>query len=103
MDGLDGGDRICNEASGGVVFRRVADVDEMVGNTVSQVPAGFGAAYIQPPVDERGVHADDLDGRGLSQALSPLALARPRGTRQDKDREPGPRGRQAGHAWGHSA
>jgi len=75
-----------NEASGGVVVRGLADVDEVVGDALAQGAIGLCAAYVQSPVDESGVHAHDLNGGCFREPFGPFAFTRASGPSKDKNR-----------------
>src|SRR5215469_6903149 len=85
-----GGDRrhcIRHEPSRGVALCRIADVDEAMWQPGTELAGRLGGTNVEPPVDQRGIDAHDLDRRGLRQMDGPVALARARGTGEEVDRK----------------
>src|SRR3984957_19203461 len=65
VDLRDTADGICNKLPGGIALRWLADVDEVVGDALTQRARRLRGAYIEAPINESRVHADDLH-RGLA-------------------------------------
>ena len=55
---------------GGIAFRRLADVDEVVRHARAQLARGLRGADVHAAIDQRGVDAHDLDGQLLRRARS---------------------------------
>jgi hypothetical protein len=66
-------------------FIRVEDIDQVVGDYVALVPAGFCGANIQETIDLAGIAPDDLCVKIAGEGEAEIGLAD--GGRADNDRD----------------
>ena len=66
---------IPHEVPGGVTVFRLADIKEPMRVAPQGLLVWFGRTDVHPPVDQRGIDADDVDGKRVDQPQRQLGLA----------------------------
>src|ERR1700723_2139752 len=87
MNLRDAGDGVCHKLPSGIALRGLTDVDEVVRDALTQLAWRLRGAYVEAPINESRVHADDLDSGLVCKTNGPIALPDTGRPRQNKNRQ----------------